>query len=77
MTAAFDTIERHKLIEELAKFIGDDEMRMIRILLSNTEINIENSDTESTPFDTNKGSPQGDAISEFSSLYILRGRYAS
>ena len=49
-------------------------MRMIRILLSNnTEINIENSETESTPFKTNKGSPQGDAISGvFFTVYFER-----
>ena len=40
MSAAFDTIHRHTLLNELSNFIEEDELRMARLLLSNTTITI-------------------------------------
>ena len=63
MSAAFDTINRQKLISILEAFIIDDELRMIRVLLSDTSLEIKTNGAIPEPFESNVGSPQGDAIS--------------
>ena len=64
MTSAFDTKTfDSKLIEILESFLREDEIRIIRILLSNTTLDIKSSSNISKPFDTNVGSPQGDGLS--------------
>ena len=64
MTAAFDTIKRSKLIAILETIVDEDELR-IRVLLSNTtlEIKVNSDEIISVPFNTNVGSPQGDGLS--------------
>ena len=39
MTAAFDTIDRNQLLNIIATIVNEDELRIIRFLLSNTKIN--------------------------------------
>ena len=39
MTAAFDTIDRNQLLNIVATIVNEDELRIIRFLLSNTKIN--------------------------------------
>ena len=63
MTSVFDTIKRMKLIETLESFLREDELRIIRILLSNTTLDIKSSSKISNPFHTNIGSLQGDGLS--------------
>ena len=63
MSAAFDTILRHKLINELETILNEDEMRLTQLLLSNTTISIQTGNTKSEQFNTNIGSPQGDGLS--------------
>ena len=63
LSAAFDTIKRDELLNILGTILGDDEVRMIRLLLSNTTLDVKMSDAETQPFKSNVGSPQGDAIS--------------
>ena len=63
MTSAYDTIKRTKLIEILESFLREDEIPIIRILLSNTTLDIKSSSSISNPFDANLSSPQGDGIS--------------
>ena len=65
MTAAFDTINRVKLIDIFKNIVEEDELRMIKALLSKTtlEIKTNNNNIESIPFRTNIGSPQGDGLS--------------
>ena len=65
MTAAFDTIKRGRLLEIFKTIVGEDELRMIRVLLSNTtlEIKINSNDVVSVPFISNTGSAQGDGLS--------------
>ena len=59
MTAAFDTIKRARLLEMVNTIVEEDELRMIRVLLSNTtlEIKINSNDVVSVP------SAQGDGLS--------------
>ncbi|GFR64605.1 very-long-chain enoyl-CoA reductase [Elysia marginata] len=64
MSSAFDTIDRHLRLNILKNFNIEDEQRIIRYLLSNTELSIElkgSSKTES--FKSNIGTPQGDSLS--------------
>ncbi len=70
MTAAFDTINRQKLITLLSTIAEDDEIRMVRLLLSRTSIKIKVRGVNNPEsFNTNVGSPQGDGIS--GPLYTL------
>ncbi|GFS27424.1 1-phosphatidylinositol 4,5-bisphosphate phosphodiesterase 1 [Elysia marginata] len=64
MSSAFDTIDRHLLFNILKNIIKEDEQRIIRYFLSNTELSIKlkgSSKTES--FKSNIGTPQGDSLS--------------
>ena len=63
MSSAFDTIRREKLIEILKSFLDEDEVRIIRLLSSNTTLGIRMNNVETEPFTSNIGSPQGDGIS--------------
>jgi hypothetical protein len=64
MTAAFDTIDRAKLIEIYASITGEDEMRMVRALNTNTTLQIKIPEYDNPDeFESNKGSPQGDGAS--------------
>ena len=60
MSSAFDTIHREKLLNQLSNFIDEDELRMCRLLLSETCITVKN---DNVTFKSNLGSPQGDGIS--------------
>ena len=63
MTAAFDTINREKLMNILTGIIGEDEIRMVRLLLSKTTLDVKVNGVETEKFTSNVGSPQGDGIS--------------
>ena len=55
MSAAFDTIKREELLKILSKVVGDDELRMIRLLLSDTTLDIKMNDVTTTKFPSNIG----------------------
>ena len=63
MSSAFDTINRHKLLEIAEQILDEDGQRMLRILLSETTVEVRIKGVESTSFPTNIGSPQGDSYS--------------
>ena len=63
MSAAYDTIHRHKVIKELEGILDEDELRMAQLLISNTSIIIQTGNIQSEEVKTNIGSPQGDALS--------------
>ncbi|GFS07037.1 very-long-chain enoyl-CoA reductase [Elysia marginata] len=70
MSAAFDTIDRKALLDILKTIIDEDEVRIIRFLLSNTVVNTKvNKATEEKPFISNVGTPQGDSLSPV--LFII------
>ena len=63
LSAAFDTIKRDELLAIMDTIVSHDEVRMIRLLLCNTSLEIRMKGVESKSFCSNVGSPQGDAIS--------------
>ncbi|GFS21665.1 retrovirus-related Pol polyprotein LINE-1 [Elysia marginata] len=63
LSSAFDTIDRH-LLNILKNIIREDEQRIIRYLLSNTELSIKLEGSSKTDsFKSNIGTPQGDSLS--------------
>ena len=63
MTRAFDTIRRDKLLSVLHSFLDTDNVRIIRLLLSDTNISVSVDDALFAPFNTTVGTPQGDSLS--------------
>jgi hypothetical protein len=63
MSSAFDTINRKKLLEIAERIMDEDGQRMLRVLLSNTTVEIRIKGAETEPFTSNIGSPQGDSYS--------------
>ena len=72
MSSAFDTINRFELLTELKTFLNEDEIRLCKILLSNTTIAIKDEINDKNDiFESNIGSPQGDRISgTFFNVYL-------
>eukprot|EP00794_Sanderia_malayensis_P009396 gene9397-10384_t len=70
MSSAFDTIDRKLLLDILRGILEQDELRLVRFLLSDTNISIKVSGaTEEISFLGNTGTPQGDSLSPV--LFIL------
>ena len=63
MSAAFDTVDRNRLLEIAEGVLDEDGLRMLRVLLSDTTIEVRVKGAESKPFKSNVGSPQGDSYS--------------
>jgi hypothetical protein len=63
LSTAFSTIKRDELLAILEMIVGQDEVRMIRLLLSNTSLEIKMNSVMPERFESNVGSPQGNVIS--------------
>ena len=65
MTAAFDTIIRSEIIKIIEEIGDEDDVRLVRALLSEStlEIHMKDFDGERIVFQCNIGSPQGDGLS--------------
>ena len=65
MTAAFDTLVRETLIRIVEEIADKYTARMVRVLLSDTilEVKAQDTDCETIKFESNIGSPQGDSLS--------------
>ena len=55
-------------MKDLETILDEDEVRMCRILLSETTMKLRYVDNVEETFETNIGSPQGDAISRLFSI---------
>ena len=77
MSAAFDTVDREKLLNILESILDEDKIRIIQFLLSNTSISIQvNGVSKPMPFISNIGVPQGDGLSPvIFTIYIFRGSF--
>ena len=56
MSSAFDTIDRAELMNILETIVDEDELRMCRLLLSETTIKMRFDNHDEETFATNKGS---------------------
>ena len=63
MSSAFDTIIRKNLLNIFGQFLNSDEMRLVKILLTNTSLEVKMNGVENFSFESNIGSPQGDGSS--------------
>ena len=63
MSSAFDTINRKELMKIAERIMDEDGQRMLRILLSDTTVEVRIKGAETKPFVSNIGSPQGDSYS--------------
>ncbi len=63
MSSAFDTMDRHKLLEIAERIMDEDGQRILRILLSETSVEVRVKGAQTKPFTTNIGGPQGDSYS--------------
>ena len=63
LSRAFDTIRRDKLLDILQTFLGESEMRIIRLLLADTSLEPRLSTGECHAFATSIGMPQWDSLS--------------
>ena len=73
MSAAFDIIDRATLLNILETIIEEDELKLVRFLLSNTCLNIRIGGTkEEKKFTSNIGTPQGDSLSPILFVVILK-----
>ena len=64
MSAAFDTVDREKLLNILESILDEDKIRIIQFLLSNTSISIRvNGVSKLMPFISNIRVPRGDGLS--------------
>ena len=68
MTEAFGTIKRTKLMEILESFLRQDKVRFIRMLFSNTILDIKSSSNCNNIFHTNIDCWQGDSLFGYVSL---------
>ena len=62
MSSAFDTIQRDQLINISKKLLNQDEIRILRVLLAETTLEVKVENAQTTAFESNIGSPQGDSI---------------
>ena len=62
MSSAFDTINRTKLLAVIKTFLNEDEVKLIRFLLSETSLTIHSGQLSET-IPTVIGTPQGDSLS--------------
>ena len=73
MSRAFDTIDRKKLMKILEEEVSldEDELRLCRILLAETSIQVKFKDVISSLFKSNIGSPQGCSASPIFFIVLL------
>ena len=69
LSKAFDCVVRAKLLQQCSTILDEDEMRMLQMLLSDTQLSIRMQHTESDYFSTLIGIPQGGGLSPV--MFIL------
>ena len=76
MSKAFDMVQRHRLIEDLALILDQAELHLIKLLVEDVKLKVrvgrETSET-SEPFKTKMGVSQGDCLSPILfTLYLAK-----
>ena len=62
MSSAFDTIQRGQLIDIAKEILNKDEIRILRVFLAETILEVKIENAKATPFKSNIGWPQGESI---------------
>ena len=62
MSSAFDTIQRGQLIDIAKEILNKDEIRILRVVLAETILEVKVENAKATPFESNIGWPQGESI---------------
>ncbi|KAL5247145.1 hypothetical protein ACHWQZ_G019116 [Mnemiopsis leidyi] len=77
MSSAFDTIKRSTVLALLVDAgCSEDEIRLVRFLLSNIKIKVKVNSEVSIEFESSIGGPQGDSLSgKFFTLYLAAALY--
>ena len=77
MSSAFDTIKRSTILSLLAEAgCSQDEIRLVRFLLSNIKIRVKVESEVSIEFESSVGGPQGDSLSgKLFTLYLAAALY--
>ena len=73
LSRAFDTVERPRLLQIIGDLpqVNDDEIRMVRLILADTKLQVRIEHVLSEAFDDNMGTLQGDSLSPFLFLTYL------
>ena len=69
MSRAFDTVDRNKLMLDLAKILEEDELHIMKLMIEDVQFVVRCGQNKGKPFVTNIGTPQGDCLSPI--LFIL------
>ena len=77
MSSAFDTIKRSTILSLLAEAgCSQDEIKLVRFLLSNIKIRVKVESEVSIEFESSVGGPQGDSLSgKLFTLYLAAALY--
>ena len=77
MSSAFDTIKRSTILSLLVDAgCSEDDIRLVRFLLSNIKIRVKVESEVSIEFESSVGGPQGDSLSgKFFTLYLAAALY--
>ena len=77
MSSAFDTIKRSTILSLLAEAgCSQDEIRLVRFLLSNIKIRVKVESEVSIEFESSVGGPQSDSLSgKLFTLYLAAALY--
>ena len=63
MPYAFDTIQIDQLIDIVKEILNEDEIGILKVILAETTLEVKVENAQTTTFESNIGSPQGDSIS--------------
>ena len=63
MPYAFDTIQIDQLIDIVKEILNEDEIGTLKVILAKTTLEVKVENAQTTTFESNIGSPQGDSIS--------------
>ena len=71
MSKAFDNVNREELINDLKKILENDELHIIKILITKLNLQVKNKTIIGQTFETTKGIPQGDSLSPILFIHYL------
>jgi len=71
MSKAFDNVSRENLMKDLKEILQDDELHMVKLLVTQVNLQVRNNNTIGEKFKTSKGIPQGDCLSPMLFIFYL------